>query len=124
MFSMCTLYFVIYILFLMCGRPPRSTRTDTLFPYTSLFRSRVVAGVLDQHERVLGEPGLAERSAQGRGDGDVGVDGPGRTPQERRVAGLEAEAERVAGDVGTVLVDDRHDAEGQDRKSKRLNSSH
>src|SRR3546814_9925609 len=26
-------------LFLMCRRPPRSTRTDTLFPYTTLFRS-------------------------------------------------------------------------------------
>src|SRR3546814_19479062 len=23
----------------MCRRPPRSTRTDTLFPYTTLFRS-------------------------------------------------------------------------------------
>src|SRR3546814_6275810 len=29
-----TLYF-----FLMIRRPPRSTRTDTLFPYTTLFRS-------------------------------------------------------------------------------------
>src|SRR3546814_8841047 len=26
--------------FLMRRRPPRSTRTDTLFPYTTLFRSR------------------------------------------------------------------------------------
>src|SRR3546814_5688137 len=26
--------------FLMIQRPPRSTRTDTLFPYTTLFRSR------------------------------------------------------------------------------------
>src|SRR3546814_4493035 len=26
----------------MIRRPPRSTRTDTLFPYTTLFRSRVV----------------------------------------------------------------------------------
>src|SRR3546814_8716618 len=29
----------IVILFLMIRRPPRSTRTDTLFPYTTLFRS-------------------------------------------------------------------------------------
>src|SRR3546814_7916981 len=29
----------------MIRRPPRSTRTDTLFPYTTLFRSRV--GYLD-----------------------------------------------------------------------------
>src|SRR3546814_6693128 len=31
----CSLFF-----FLMIRRPPRSTRTDTLFPYTTLFRSR------------------------------------------------------------------------------------
>src|SRR3546814_1946973 len=30
---------VLIILFLMIRRPPRSTRTDTLFPYTTLFRS-------------------------------------------------------------------------------------
>src|SRR3546814_20476984 len=30
--------FVIFF-FLMIRRPPRSTRTDTLFPYTTLFRS-------------------------------------------------------------------------------------
>src|SRR3546814_426202 len=35
------LYIVyLYILFLIIRRPPRSTRTDTLFPYTTLFRSR------------------------------------------------------------------------------------
>src|SRR3546814_2885927 len=28
----------------MIRRPPRSTRTDTLFPYTTLFRSERVAG--------------------------------------------------------------------------------
>src|SRR3546814_17619878 len=32
--SLCTTFFV-----LMIRRPPRSTRTDTLFPYTTLFRS-------------------------------------------------------------------------------------
>src|SRR3546814_13779316 len=31
--------FVLYCFFLMIRRPPRSTRTDTLFPYTTLFRS-------------------------------------------------------------------------------------
>src|SRR3546814_4541044 len=29
----------ICVFFLMIRRPPRSTRTDTLFPYTTLFRS-------------------------------------------------------------------------------------
>src|SRR3546814_4549712 len=38
---MMTLYLVRYLLFfLMIRRPPRSTRTDTLFPYTTLFRSQ------------------------------------------------------------------------------------
>src|SRR3546814_16717882 len=27
----------------MKRRPPRATRTDTLFPYTTLFRSRIIA---------------------------------------------------------------------------------
>src|SRR3546814_13102657 len=31
--------FLILCFFLMIRRPPRSTRTDTLFPYTTLFRS-------------------------------------------------------------------------------------
>src|SRR3546814_2490350 len=36
----------------MIRRPPRSTRTDTLFPYTTLFRS-----VLDDREHRLGRIG-------------------------------------------------------------------
>src|SRR3546814_15112082 len=36
--------------FFMIRRPPRSTRTDTLFPYTTLFRSDVGgAGQARQH---------------------------------------------------------------------------
>src|SRR3546814_16212771 len=31
----------------MIRRPPRSTRTDTLFPYTTLFRSRVARLIAD-----------------------------------------------------------------------------
>src|SRR3546814_18437132 len=37
MFTLCLHLFVFF--FLMIRRPPRSTRTDTLFPYTTLFRS-------------------------------------------------------------------------------------
>src|SRR3546814_17521416 len=33
------LILVVVVFFLMIRRPPRSTRTDTLFPYTTLFRS-------------------------------------------------------------------------------------
>src|SRR3546814_13699588 len=48
--------------FLMIRRPPRSTRTDTLFPYTTLFRS---------HEFVIADiPGLIEGAAEGAGVGD------------------------------------------------------
>src|SRR3546814_15035944 len=51
------------IFFLMMRPPPRSTRTDTLFPYTTLFRSRMedkenVEGGADGHpaprERLTG----------------------------------------------------------------------
>src|SRR3546814_7331943 len=47
---LCTVYVVIdgvpvyYFFFLMIRRPPRSTRTDTLFPYTTLFRSPIQLG--------------------------------------------------------------------------------
>src|SRR3546814_9041233 len=40
----------MYCFFLIIRRPPRSTRTDTLFPYTTLFRSRRAA-VLAGHPR-------------------------------------------------------------------------
>src|SRR3546814_3997888 len=36
---------VFVLFFLMIRRPPRSTRTDTLFPYTTLFRSAVGSGL-------------------------------------------------------------------------------
>src|SRR3546814_18489919 len=37
----------------MSRRPPRSTRTDTLFPYTTLFRSgEALVEVLDRGQRV------------------------------------------------------------------------
>src|SRR3546814_12965557 len=39
-------YVVRVFFFLMIRRPPRSTRTDTLFPYTTLFRSRYILGSL------------------------------------------------------------------------------
>src|SRR3546814_19800561 len=38
---MLLISYMDFFLFLMILRPPRSTRTDTLFPYTTLFRSAV-----------------------------------------------------------------------------------
>src|SRR3546814_8589790 len=49
----------------MIRRPPRSTRTDTLFPYTTLFRSHAAAGMTlvqiaaEKLVLLLGRPGLA-----------------------------------------------------------------
>src|SRR3546814_19383751 len=40
LFAFLMLWSLFYLFFfLMIRRPPRSTRTDTLFPYTTLFRS-------------------------------------------------------------------------------------
>src|SRR3546814_3925038 len=63
---------VMIVFFLMIRRPPGSTRTDTLVPYTTLFRSAVaavaVAGVVDrpaartQGERAVGFAARIPRS--------------------------------------------------------------
>src|SRR3546814_18788344 len=39
LYSIMRTSFLFFVFFLMTRRPPRSTRTDTLFPYTTLFRS-------------------------------------------------------------------------------------
>src|SRR3546814_15477854 len=66
-FSLYTIscYFFVclcaFFFFLMIRRPPRSTRTDTLFPYTTLFRSRAAAGrSVARHD--LPEPDLLPRA--------------------------------------------------------------
>src|SRR3546814_14023667 len=41
---------MLLLFFLMSRRPPRSTRTDTLFPYTTLFRSEPVGRQTDLRE--------------------------------------------------------------------------
>src|SRR3546814_4260583 len=48
----------------MIRRPPRSTRTDTLFPYTTLFRSSVGAQPSDRVARFLDAAGVQERAAR------------------------------------------------------------
>src|SRR3546814_3793188 len=40
-----------FVFFLMIRRPPRSTRTDTLFPYTTLFRSFLHAAIVAAAEQ-------------------------------------------------------------------------
>src|SRR3546814_21023190 len=94
--------------FLMIRRPPRSTRTDTLFPYTTLFRSHQAA--LREHHIVVEILGQA-------------------LPQ------LQREFVEVRGLVPQVVgAHDRGVPPGiaaaqpalfqEDRKSTRLNSSH
>src|SRR3546814_10798449 len=47
---LCRLFFFLLII----RRPPRSTRTDTLFPYTTLFRSRHTHVVLARRASGVG----------------------------------------------------------------------
>src|SRR3546814_7246481 len=42
-FFLVSIFFSYFFFFLRIRRPPRSTRTDTLFPYTTLFRSTLQA---------------------------------------------------------------------------------
>src|SRR3546814_19097355 len=55
----------------MIPRPPRSTRTDTLFPYTTLFRSLAVRGAEEEiGGAILRESEAADRGAVGRAQFD------------------------------------------------------
>src|SRR3546814_2479934 len=54
--------------FLMIRRPPRSTRTDTLFPYTTLFRSVVRIG---REEVLRAGAGIGEVAAPAAGHQDL-----------------------------------------------------
>src|SRR3712207_8952390 len=82
-----------HFFFLMIRRPPRST----LFPYTTLFRSRLDVLEVD--------------GAEG------GLQGGHHLDQPRRVALVHLDVDGV--DAGELLEKD-----GLDRKSTRLNSSH
>src|SRR3546814_11218353 len=87
----------------MIRRPPRSTRTDTLFPYTTLFRSQLhaLAAVahLCLHRSVgprSGPPPLdVSGGAVGSGDGAVVVDR--YDPGDRGGGALQVGAARLVG---------------------------
>src|SRR3546814_19443150 len=101
MFAFC--FFV-----LMIRLPPRSTRTDTLFPYTTLFRSfqdGLAVVLAAQRRRNLGK---------------------GAVITHRDLVQREVMRRGIAGDVEAACLGaaDRLDALGGDRKSTRLNSSH
>src|SRR3546814_9044636 len=61
----CSMYaslLVILFFFLIIRRPPRSTRTDTLFPYTTLFRSGHRQGPLTGNCLYASGPGFPSRA--------------------------------------------------------------
>src|SRR3546814_11628366 len=96
--------FSYFLFFLMIRRPPRSTRTDTLFPYTTLFRSL-------RHQR------RAPRAAEGIGDWGLGIR---KSDSRLRL--------RIPNPESRIPPSEQHDIElllqVLDRKSTRLNSSH
>src|SRR3546814_21027522 len=66
----------------MIRRPPRSTRTDTLFPYTTLFRS----GFIKLKETKLGyDPGRGAQVFQQNCASCHGADGQGQRDINGRV---------------------------------------
>src|SRR3546814_5187553 len=69
--------FLVCFFFLMIRRPPRSTRTDTLFPYTTLFRSLISVERLD-HGRdegpQIGMNGHVDRNGRLEQFGRIDID--------------------------------------------------
>src|SRR3546814_16595499 len=62
---------IFYVFFLMIRRPPRSTRTDTLFPYTTLFRSPTAGDLKSLTGRGV------TASVDGEDDGGIHATGDG-----------------------------------------------
>src|SRR3546814_6607470 len=121
-----------YFFFLMIRRPPRSTRTDTLFPYTTLFRSAAMtrrrAGQL-QISRRLVEARLVGEDADRPAKRSAAVKRALRAAQHFDaidIVKLEIRLRRSLGDGCFVDIDPdgRLLAGVEDRKSTRLNSSH
>src|SRR3546814_19009217 len=88
-------YFFFFFV-LMIRRPPRSTRTDTLFPYTTLFRSSEPRGELS-----------GEGYEEQRGCRDDHHGGNRQGSAERPVVGLAALPRDHVGDPPAVLAADQ-----------------
>src|SRR3546814_17868393 len=100
----------------MHRRPPRSTRTNTLFPYTTLFRSVVI----EPHEQRLGD---------GRGHRVEAIEGGRRQPHQCRLLVFEHVGDGSLAKLGMTMsagmIEAAVEQPGvQDRKSTRPNSSH
>src|SRR3546814_12633005 len=104
--------YVISFFFLMIRRPPRSTRTDTLFPYTTLFRSVEDGRALQCLLRLVARARLAVAEVhRGR------LVGRYVRPGDPFFASLMASPK-----VAPAAPEGQ--SEALDRKSTRLNSSH
>src|SRR3546814_2122171 len=112
--------------FLMIRRPPRSTRTDTLFPYTTLFRSGNASGVNDGAAAlILASRAIAESNGLKPRARIVGMATAGVPPRIMGIGPAPA-TRRVLHQTGLTLkdMDIIELNEALDRKSTRLNSSH
>src|SRR3546814_5271080 len=105
----------------MIRRPPRSTRTDTLFPYTTLFRSRGAP---------TGDDGADIPSSTSRKELAARTRSIPSTASRRLVLVFDQQRCRPVGDpfqAGALKGGDHVRVDlrlGLDRKSTRLNSSH
>src|SRR3546814_10603588 len=99
----------------MIRRPPRSTRTDTLFPYTTLFRSEIVFLFNAPGSGLsLSQPSLGPKVLKHGMQPDIPI-GPALGGRQGTGDGF-----------GPSIQVAEHGAatRGLDRKSTRLNSSH
>src|SRR3546814_12341986 len=119
-FQLFRLCIVLGFFFLMIRRPPISTRTDTLFPYTTLVRSRGWPAPAAGRARLsrLGLPdrlaGLRRADRQGETATGACRRRDGRAPRRATGCGRGAGRRSPA----------RGGSSASDRKSTRLNSSH
>src|SRR3546814_19398371 len=92
---------MLYIIFffLMIRRPPRSTRTDTLFPYTTLFRSVRAPITFNTKNRTTVRQGRKERKLKAKETSTQAI-APATGGQRRRPVGRA----RSAGKAGVHAV--------------------
>src|SRR3546814_3056700 len=107
----------------MIRRPPRSKRTDTLFPYTTLFRSPAAYRALDFHDAWIAPPLQRERALRVQ-DALGQTGGTGRKEQPAGAGGGDAGRARIDHGIGNTAATGEQIVPRLDRKSTRLNSSH
>src|SRR3546814_12206921 len=109
----------------MVRPPPRSTRTDPLFPYTTLFRSLIIQINLVGTFRCIAKSAAGMLTLDPLSDGDRGaIVNTGSVAAQDGQIGQAAYSASKAGVVGMTLPIARDLSRDGDRKSTRLNSSH